>query len=81
MAAAAFPVLAFTATALGGAMQASGYQQSAEASRVAGRRRRVAAEFEADQLDQQAGQVVAASQRDSLEEKRRANLRCERAAP
>lgn len=66
-------------TGLGGILKYEGYNQAAEGARVAGRRRRVAAEFEAEQLEQNAGQVIAASQRDALEEKRRADLAASRA--
>lgn len=79
MAAAFLPVAAITATAVGGALKYEGYSQAAQASRLAGQRRRVASEFEAEQLEQQAGQVVAASQRDALEEKRRADFAASRA--
>jgi hypothetical protein len=65
--------------AIGGFTEAAGYQQAAEASRVAGRRKNVAAQYEAQQLEQAAGQSIAASQRDSLEEKRRADLAASRA--
>lgn len=79
MAAAIFPVAAVVSTAVGGLMQVGGYSQAADASRVAGRRQNVASQFEAEQLEQQAGQSVAAAQRDAKEEKRRADLAASRA--
>jgi hypothetical protein len=63
----------------GGLTEATGYEQAAEAARVAGRRKNVAAQFEAEQLEQNAGQVVAASQRDAMEERRKADLMASRA--
>lgn len=79
MAAAVLPVAAVVATAAGGALKYEGYSRAAEGARIAGRRKRIASEFEAEQLEQQAGQVVAASQRDALEERRKANLLASRA--
>jgi len=72
-------VAAVVGKVVGGVLQYEGYQTAAEGARVAGRRKRVASEFEAEQLEQQSGQVVAASQRDALEEKRRADLMASRA--
>lgn len=72
-------VAAVVGKVVGGVLQYEGYTQAAEGARLAGRRKRVASEFEAEQLDQQAGQVVAASQRDALEEKRKADLAASRA--
>lgn len=51
-----------------------GYQMSGQASRLAGRRTRVAKEFEAKQLEVAAGQAVAASQRDAIEVQRQTDL-------
>ena len=56
-----------------------GHRQSGEAARVTGQRRNVAAQFEAEQMEQVAGQSIAASQRDAAEEKRRADLVASRA--
>jgi hypothetical protein len=64
---------------VGGALEMEGYNRAADASRLAGQRRNVASQFEAEQLEQNAGQVVAASQRDALEERRRADLMASRA--
>lgn len=72
-------VAATVGKVVGGVLQYEGYGRAAEGARVAGRRKRVASEFEAEQLEQQAGQVVAASQRDALEERRRADLAASRA--
>lgn len=65
--------------AAGGFTEAAGYEQAAEGARVAGRRKNVAAQFEAQQMEQQAGQSIAAAQRDALEERRRADLAASRA--
>jgi hypothetical protein len=64
---------------VGSLLEMEGHNQAGEAARVAGRRRNVAAQFEAEQLEQQAGQSVAASQRTALEEKRKADLVASRA--
>lgn len=64
---------------VGGLSEAGGNQQSATASRVMGRRKRVALEFEAEQLEQRAGQVFAASQRDAQVERDKADLVASRA--
>lgn len=72
-------IAAVVTSVAGTALQYQGYQQAAEAARVAGRRANVAAQFEAEQLEQQAGQVFAASQRNAMEEKRRADLLASRA--
>lgn len=79
MGALAIPLISVGMTAIGGMMQKEGYEDAAEASRVAGRRRSIAAKFEAEQLEQMAGQSIAASQRDAREERRRADLAASRA--
>lgn len=48
--------------------------KSAKASRLEGQRTRVLKEFEAAQLEQNAGQAIAASQRDAIEVKRQSDL-------
>lgn len=58
----------------GAGKQAEGAEIQAAAARRAGEQRRAAAEFEAEQLQVQAGQAVAAAQRDALEQKRQADL-------
>jgi hypothetical protein len=63
----------------GSVLEMEGHRAAGEAARVTGQRRNVAAQFEAQQLEQQAGQVVAASQRDAREERRKADLVASRA--
>lgn len=65
--------------AVGGFVEVAGYEQAAENARVAGQRKNVAAQFEAEQLEQNAGQVIAASQRDALDQRRKADLAASRA--
>jgi hypothetical protein len=72
-------VAAVVSSVFGTALEYEGNKQSAQASRLAGQRRNVAAQFEAEQLEQNAGQVIAASQRDAMEERRRADLVSSRA--
>lgn len=67
------------AQAIGAFSSAAGSVQSARAARQAGERARVAAQFEADQLDQQAGQSIAASQYDAIEQMRQTRLAQSRA--
>lgn len=55
-------------------MQAQAASQASAASREMGMRRQVLAGFEAAQLEQQAGQEVAASQRVALDRKREGDL-------
>lgn len=57
----------------------SGSQQSAEAAKAAAQRTSQAKQYEAAQMDVQAGQEVAASQRGALEQKRMADLAASRA--
>lgn len=52
---------------------------SGSAARLDGYRRRVAAEFQAEQLEQEAGQSVAAAQRAAIEQRRAAGLAASRA--
>lgn len=74
MAAAAVPLM------IGGTLlQYSGYRQAGRAARIAGQRQRQAAEFEAEQLEIQSGQSIAAAQRRMLEERRQARLAQSRA--
>jgi hypothetical protein len=72
-------VAAVVGSVFGTALEMEGYNRAAEASRVAGQRKNVAAQFEAEQLEQNAGQVIAASQRDAMEERHRADLAASRA--
>ena len=55
-------------------LQVEGQKQQGEAARREGQRRRIAAEFEAAQLEQQAGQSIAVSQRQALDVRRQARL-------
>ena len=71
-------IAAGVASVFGGLMQMQGYRQTADAARVSGRRANVAKQFEAAQLDQLAGQSIAASQRDMLEQRRQADLAASR---
>ncbi len=66
-------------TAAGGVLGAAGNAQSGKAAKVAGQRQRVANQFEAEQMDQQAIQSVAVAQRDAREEERRSRLLASRA--
>lgn len=59
--------------------QYAGQKKSARAAKAAGRAKKRLADFEAAQLEQQAGQSVAASQRGAMEERRRAELVSSRA--
>lgn len=52
----------------------AGQSQSAAAARVSAQRALVAAQFEADQLNQNAGQAIAVSQQAAKEQLRQANL-------
>lgn len=72
-------VAAVVTKVLGGAAQMVGYQQAADSARVSGQRKNVESQFEAEQLEQAAGQSIAASQRDAQEERRRATLTASRA--
>jgi hypothetical protein len=72
-------VAATVGKVVGGVLQYEGYNQAAEGARVAASRKKMAATFEAEQLEQQAGQAIAASQRDALEERRKADLAASRA--
>lgn len=65
--------------AAGTVFSVAGQIQGARAAREAGQRRKVANEFEAQQLEQQSGQVIAAAQRQSLEEQRQSTLMQSRA--
>lgn len=71
--------MAGVAKGVGKFAEAAGYETAAEGARVAGRRRRVASEFEAEQMEQAAGQAIAASQRTAMEETRRGDLAASRA--
>lgn len=61
-------------TLAGAQEQFKGLMLSASAAKLSGRRRRVEAEFEAKQLEINAGQAVAASQRDAMEVQRNVDL-------
>ena len=64
---------------LGTALSYAGSRKAARAAEEAARRKKQLADFEAAQLEQQAGQSVAASQRGAMEERRRAELVSSRA--
>lgn len=73
--------LAAGMAAIGGGLQIAGgyearqgYRMSASAARLSGSRTRIEKQFEAQQLEQNAGQVVAASQRDAAEVQRQTSL-------
>lgn len=72
-------VAAVVSKVVGGAAQMVGYQQAADSARVAGQRKNVESQFEAEQMEQQAGQTIAASQRTALDQRRQANLLASRA--
>ena len=72
-------ILPVAMTALGAFMGKQGNDQAADAARVQGEARRVAAQFQADQLRDYAGQSVASAQRGAIEEKRKATLLASRA--
>jgi len=56
-----------------------GYSDAARASKISGQQARVAKQFEAEQLREQAGQVIAVSQRAAMEERRKGRLMASRA--
>lgn len=64
---------------VGSVLEMEGHRAAGEAARVTGQRRNVAKQFEAQQLEQDAGQTIAGQQRVALEEKRKANLLASRA--
>lgn len=65
---------------LGGSfLQMMGQQEGGRAARIEGEQRRAAAEFEAWQAEELAGQVMASAQRQALEEKRKARFDASRA--
>lgn len=71
------PALAAGGTVLsfmGQMRAASGAKAAGRAARIAAERQAIAQEFEAAQLEQQAGQAIAASQRAAAEERRQAEL-------
>lgn len=70
---------ALAATLVGTAMQVGGQMTQASAAAQAGQQQFLAKQFEADQLDQNAGQVEAAAQRQAQIERRQANLIASRA--
>lgn len=77
MAALAAMVPAWLPTAMavvGGVTSVIGGFQAADAAKTAGERQKTASEFEAAQLQQAAGQSIAASQRDAMEQNRQARL-------
>lgn len=61
-------------TVFGSIMGAKGSEQAGEAAARQGERAKAAANFTADQLDQQAGQIIAVSQRQAIEDQRQARL-------
>jgi hypothetical protein len=61
-------------TLAGAEQQKEGLLISGNAARMSGRAKRVEAEFEAKQLEQNAGQTIAASQRDAMEVQRQVDL-------
>lgn len=61
-------------TLAGAQEQRKGMLLQSTAARLSGHRRRVEAEFEAKQMEVNAGQVVAASQRDAIEVQRQSDL-------
>lgn len=71
--------LPVAAQAIGAFSSIAGSAQSARAARQAGERARVASQFEADQLDQQAGQSIAAGQYNAIEQMRQTRLAQSRA--
>lgn len=60
--------------AAGTVMSVAGQRQGARAAREIGQRRRVAAEFEAAQIEQASGQVIASAQRDAIEQERQSEM-------
>lgn len=59
---------------VGSLTESEGAREVGQAASENGKRRRVAAEFEAEQLEVLAGQKIAAAQRDAYEERRKATL-------
>lgn len=66
--------LPVAASVAGMFMQQKGASEAASAARVSGERARVAAQFEAAQIEQMAGQSIAVSQQDAREQRRQAEL-------
>lgn len=64
---------------VGTVLSAAGQLKAGGAAKRAGRERRKVSQFEARQLEQQAGQAVASAQRGAMEEQRRADLMSSRA--
>ena len=72
---ATLPAWVPTAMAVTGSiMSVMGGNSAANAAKTAGERQKVAAEFETAQLEQNAGQVIASSQREAEEQRRQARL-------
>lgn len=71
--------LPVAAQVVGTILTVSGGLKQASAAEAAGARARQASEFQAAQMEQQAGQATAAAQRKSLEQRRRAQLVASRA--
>lgn len=61
-------------SAQGAELEAQGAEISGRTAQIVGARRRAAANFEADQLEQQAVQAVAAAQREAMDATRQARL-------
>lgn len=72
-------VAAVVMKVLGTGAEIAGEEQAADNARLQGRRQNVERQFEAEQLEQQAGQSIAASQRSAMEERRKANVAASRA--
>lgn len=71
--------VALAATVVGTMMQAKGQMDQAEAAKAQGMAIRGEKQFEADQLDENAGQLQASAQRQAQIERRHANLVASRA--
>lgn len=76
---AALTKVAIGAMVGGTLLSMKGAGDAARAAKIAGRRDRVAKEFEAEQLREQAGQALAVSQRAALEQQRQGRLMASRA--
>jgi len=72
---AAVPAWVGTAMAVAGAVSSiAGGFSAANAAKTAAQRQKTEAEFEAEQMTQAAGQAIATSQRDAIEQRRQARL-------
>lgn len=68
----------FAAQGIGTLLQAWGYQQSGRAARAAAEQRKVGAQFQAEQYEQQAQVTIALSQRAAEEEERQGRFQASR---